>query len=178
MRQLFLIASLLFFTLNVQSQYSFAKSEEFEDIQSRPLIVEQLELDQKLIAKWKKKAKKPKNSREYNAKISKYKTFVTDYNTMMKRAVEEHWELNSEFIFKTTSEVNQLMKDDSEEYTVLWYDETDSGKKNDFGATFFPNQTVPTLKYSRSEKGRFKTDYCYFMHFSNRNTHVKERQTT
>ena len=153
---------------SVQAQYSYAKSEEFANIQARPLIVEQLELDTKLIEKWEKKAKKAKKAAEYNAKISKYKAFVTDYNTLMNKAVEEHWGLNSGVTYKTTSEVKQMMKDDSEEYTVLWYSETDSKRRDEYGATYFPNLTAPTLNYSRIEKGRFKTDYCYFMHFSHK----------
>ena len=169
-----LLFSFLILTVSVQAQYSYAKSEEFADIQARPLIVEQLEVDANLIEKWEKKAKKKKNAAEYTAKINKYKSFVSDYNNLMKKAIEEHWGLNSGVTYKTTSEVKQMIKDDSEEYTVLWYSETDSKRRDDYGATYFPSLTVPTLNYSRIEKGRSKTDYCYFMHFShNREEQVK-----
>ena len=167
--RLLLVAFFLSIGTNLNAQYSLAKAKDFADMQGRTLIVEQLELDERLIANWEKKkskARKEEDANGYQRAIEKYKKFVSDYNEFIKQAVTEHWDINPDVIYKTHSEVNQLMKDDSEEYTVLWYAATDSKRKDEFGATYFPSLTVPTLKYSRIEKGRIKTDYCYFLHFT------------
>jgi len=164
-----LFIAFFFLTLNIQAQYSYAKAEDYSDIKSRPLIVEMLEVDEKLIEKWKKKKSKEKKEdkiAEYQDKIDKYSVFVTDYNSLIKKAIENHWNINPDIIYKTTAEVKELIKNDSEEYTVLWYSETNSKRQDEFGFTYFPNFTVPTLNFSRIEKGRIKTDYCYFINYT------------
>ncbi len=174
--KLFFTAFFLF-SIHIQAQYSYARANDYPDIKNRPLIVEMIELDNKLIEKWEKKkskAKSEKKASEYQDKIDKYTVFVTDYNNLIKKAVESHWNINPELIYKTTSEVKELMKKKSEEFTVLWYSETNSKRMDEYGFTYFPNFTVPTLNYSRIEKGRFKTDYCYFIHYThNRNDKIK-----
>lgn len=179
MKSLTSLLFIFFIALNfsVQAQYSYAKPDEFSEIKSRTLIVELIELDDKIIENWEKKkskAKKKEKIDKFQKKIDDYNSFITDYNNLIKKAIEEHWKVNPNVIYKTTSEVIDLIKNDSEEYTVLWFSETDSKRKDGYGATYFPDLTVPTLNYSRIEKGRRKTDYCYFMHYTNdRNNKIK-----
>ncbi|MBV1924524.1 MAG: hypothetical protein KUG68_10910 [Flavobacteriaceae bacterium] len=175
--RILLVISFILLSISVQAQYSYAKHDDFAEIKKRTLIVELLELDTKVVEKWEKKkskAKKKDKIDKLQKKIDDYTVFITDYNTLVKKAVEEHWKENPTIIYKTTSEVTDLIKNDSEEFTVLWFSETDSKRKDGYGATYFPDLTVPTLNYSRIEKGRIKTDYCYFMHYSHdRNNRIK-----
>lgn len=177
MKPVLFIVSILFFTITSQAQISNAKAEDYADMKSRTLIVEMLEIDNKLIEKWEKKKSKEKKEdkvAEYQDKIDKYEAFVTDYNNLIKEAIQNHWKVNPEVIYKTTSEVKELIKGDTEEYTVLWYSETNSKRQDGYGFTYFPSLTVPTLNYSRIEKGRIKTDYCYFINYThNRNDQIK-----
>ena len=175
MRTCFFLIALLFTSLTIQAQISHAKADDYADIKSRPLIVELLEVDEKLLANWEKKKKKEKKEEKktaYQDRIDKYSIFVNDYNKLIKDAVENHWNINPEVIYKTTSEVKALMKSKSKEYTVLWYSETNSKQQDAFGFTYFPDFTVPTLNYSRIEKGRFKTDYCYFINYTHKRDDV------
>lgn len=177
MKSFFFLIALLYVNLSLQAQFSFAKAEDYADIKSRPLIVELLEVDEKLMANWEKKKnkeKKPEKKAAYQDRIDKYSVFVSDYNQLIKEAVENHWSNNPSVVYKTTSEVKELMKGKSKEYTVLWYSETNSKRQDEFGFTYFPDFTVPTLNYSRIEKGRVKTDYCYFFNYTyNRNDAIK-----
>lgn len=172
MRLSFLLIFILS-SFHLSAQYSYAKSEEFEEIQNRPLIVEKLNIDNGLIEKWEKKIKKGKNKDEYIKLIDSYKTFIEDYNVAIERAIENHWTYNnSEVLFKTVAEVNDLRDSGSKEYTVLFYDETDSQRLDGNGRKFSPSLTVPTLKYSRIENTRFKADYCYFINFSHKRSTI------
>ena len=167
--KLLLTALLSIFFIQLNAQISYAKAEDFPDMKGRTLVVELLELDEKQIAQWEKKrdkAKKAEKKDEFQHNIDSYTNFVTTYNESIKKAIGEYWDVNPGVEYKTTSEVDQLMKDKSEDYTVLWYSESDSNRRDDFGYKYFPYLTVPTINYSRSEKGRRKTDYCYFLHFT------------
>ena len=166
MKSYIFLFTLIFTSLSLQAQFSYAKADDYTEIKSRPLIVELLEVDEKLVANWEKKKNKEKKEDKkaaYQDRIDKYAVFVNDYNELIKEAVENNWKNNPSVVYKTTAEVKELMKSKSEEYTVLWYSETNSKRQDEFGFTYFPDFTVPTLNYSRIEKGRIKTDYCYFI---------------
>jgi len=170
MRLFFIIVSLFFFaTEQLSAQVVYAKADEFKSIKKRKLIVEQLEVDQALIASWQKKkgkTKKPELATRYGEMISEYKKFVADYNGHIKSAVESIWLLNEEVVYKTTSEVKALRKSKSERYSVLFFSESTTNKTDDFGHKYFPNLSIPTLNYSRIESGTVKVDYSFFMAYT------------
>ena len=149
----------------VSAQVTYSKPDEFSSIKKRTLIVELLEVNKKQIEKWKKKkskTKKPKVSREYGNMILEYENFVKDYNSYIKAAVEKYWDFNSNIEYKTYTEVKKLRKS-SKKYTVLWYSESGSQTADEYGHKYFPDLTIPTLNYSRIEKGTRKVDYSFFM---------------
>ena len=152
------------------AQQTYAKPEEIKLIKERPLIVELLELDTDQINSWNKKVekfkgKKPEKATEYSDKISYYTAFVKNYNIYIKNVMENDWSFNNDIIFKTTSEVMELRKN-SKEYSIFWYSETSSKKRDDYGFKYFPNLNIPTLNYSRIEKGTNKIDYSFFMPYA------------
>jgi len=154
----------------LKAQITCAKPEEFKLIKKKPLIVEQLQVDSKLIEKWEKKKGKAKNSEtrnRYDDMIVEYEKFVNDYNANIKEAVEKCWDLNENVVYKTTSAVKKLRKE-SKRYAVLWFSETSTNKTDDYGFKYFPDLTIPTLNYSRIENGTVKVDYSFFMPYTGR----------
>ncbi|MCH2234734.1 MAG: hypothetical protein MK078_10845 [Crocinitomicaceae bacterium] len=163
----FIIA--LFIVGNCLAQVTYAKPEEISEIKSRPLIVELLEKDQKLIDDWAKKKSKTKKSEEkskYTEMEAEYLAFIDSYNDHIKSAIEKLWNLNEKVEYKTASEVAALRKSKSTKYSVLWFSESSSTYSDEFGAKYFPDLTIPTMNYSRIEKGKVKVDYSYFMHYT------------
>lgn len=137
-----------------------------KNMNQRPLLVELLEVNEKLIAKL-SKSKKPKKS-EKNAVIKDfYVKFINDYNNFIKIAVKKHWKLNTDISFKTTSEIDELNKLDKK-YSVLFYSEHLNGNPLDGHLNYFNhfNEASPGLRYSRIEKrdvvGRHP-DYSFFI---------------
>ncbi|MBL4654290.1 MAG: hypothetical protein JKY33_00520 [Bacteroidia bacterium] len=153
---------------SAMAQVTYAKPEEIKLIKKRPLIVELLELDPKNIEKWEKKktkSKKPKVVERYSEMIIEYTQFVEDYNNYIKIAVEKHWDLNAKIEYKTFSEVKKLRKS-SKTHAVLWFSESSSSYSDEYGFKYFPNLTIPTLNYSRIEKGQVKVDYSFFIPYT------------
>lgn len=56
-----------------------------------------------------------------------------------------------------------MLKSNKENYTVLYFSESVSEMKDDYGLTFFPDLTIPTLNYSRIEKNHLRVDYSFFI---------------
>lgn len=157
-------------SVSVQAQVTYAKPEEFKTIKNRTLIVELLEVDQRQIDEWEKKKgklkeKKPTEAKKYAIMVDDYKSFVQDYNTFIKSAVEKNWDFNETVEFKTTSQVNRLRKNSSR-YTILWFSETTTSTTNAYGFNYTPNLSIPTLNYSRIEKGKIKVDYSFYMPYT------------
>ncbi|HYG49810.1 MAG TPA: hypothetical protein VD905_02855, partial [Flavobacteriales bacterium] len=151
------------------AQVTYAKPEEFKEIKKRTLIVQMLEEHPDDIADMQKKIDKEKKAdkkAELEAELKAARAFVTDYNKYMKEAVEKHWGLNAKVEYKTVSEVAALRKSKSTNYTVLFYSESSSQRRDANGFRYFPELSIPTLNYSRIESGTVKVDYSYFIQFA------------
>lgn len=128
----------------------YGKPADYKAMKKRSLIVEIPEPDPKTIEKLKKKAKKkPELLKNYNE-------FFPMYEALITKVVEEHWKLNEEVKFMTTSEVKEIRDSKSKKYVILYYTElADKGFGNDWRSGL----TVPALVYSRSEKSLAAHDY-------------------
>ena len=156
-------------SLSTIAQVTYAKPEDFKNIKKRPLVVENMELNEKSVESLEKKISKTSNTEKkekYKLELENYKKFVNDFNTYVKSTVKTYFNLNSEIIFKSTSEIKELLKAKSTKYTLLYYSESTSNRTDQYGFKYFPNLTIPTLNYTRAESGKIKVDYSFFMPYT------------
>lgn len=146
--------------LDLNAQKTKAKPGDFQEIRNRPLIIEQLELDEIKMKKLEKKIKNKFNSTNPKSvekgmalrqELVDYQEFVSNYNNYIIEALRNHFIAHDTIIYKTTSELKIIRKSKSKEYSVLMFSET--------GATSI-EVYCPTLIYTRNEK---KIDYSFFM---------------
>ncbi len=160
MKQVF-IALLLVTSLATKAQISpkiYGEKEDFENLKTRPLIIETLEEDPKIL----KKLSSPKKAEE----LKDYINFIKEFNENFKTYVQKYWKLNSKFENKTITEVNGLNKGKNNTYAVIRFvslNDIDSyGLKSGL--------SVPAIAYSRVESDRRKPDsknYLPYRYFSN-----------
>lgn len=106
MKKLLILPLLLAFTA-ANAQWGTAKQEDCQAVKQRTLIVIVEETNPNLVKKLDDKEK------------DFYTKEVDDYNTMMKQLIPKYWKFNSNVVFKTRTEVEQLVKSKSKDYAYI-----------------------------------------------------------
>lgn len=136
------------------SQKSHAEPADYVEIFKRPLLVEMLEENEKIIKHLQKNIKKHPEA------VNDYKFFIKNYNYNMRTAVSKFWILNKEIDYKTTSQIDSLAHTKYFHYACLYYSEA-AEQFVDYKTGL--NMVVPTLNYSRLEHHNKKVDYSIYL---------------
>lgn len=143
----------------------YGEKQDFENLKTRPLIIEILEEDPKTL----KKLSSPKKADE----LKDYISFIKEFNENFKLYVEKYWKLNSKFEYKTVTEVNALNKAKNSTYAVIRYislnDIESYGLKSGL--------SVPAIAYTRIESDRKRPDaknYLPYRYFNNNDKSLNE----
>lgn len=150
------VAVLLFSVSNVSGQINdkiYGKPEDYKAMLKRPLIVELQEESPKVIEKLSKNEKKADQLRDYKA-------FISEYNAMIREAVEKYWTINENIEYKNHTEVEALLKAKSTKYTILAYTELSDSDDNIASRS---GLEVPALIYHRTEKSLRMPDYKIYL---------------
>lgn len=108
-KKLFLLITLCSSTL-VHAQFEFPNQKEAIEFKKRPLIVELQEEDPATLKKY---AKKPES-------LQDYKDGIVAHNALIRSMVNpQNWLLNEKIEFKTTSQIQALIKSGDESYSLL-----------------------------------------------------------
>jgi len=129
----------------------YGEKGDFIALAKRPLLVELQEEDPDVIKSLSKKEKTAD-------KLKEYKTFIADYNKLIKLAVLKYWKYNDKIEFKTVTEVKKLKDSNNDKYAVLSYIQLHDHAKYG-GALISSNKTIYALSYSRIESKESKPDY-------------------
>jgi hypothetical protein len=148
---------LLTMSFSTQAQKIHAEPSDFKKIFERPLIVELIEEDPKILTHLQKIVKK------HPEVINDYKNFINLYNENIKMAVDKFWTVNKEIEYRTTSDIQTLIKKKNTTYSVLYYSES-SEHFVDYSTN--KNLVVPMLNYTRMEHHNSKVDYSIFLPIS------------
>lgn len=158
MKKLLILISTLIVAYNqTQAQKIHAEPSDFKQIFSRPMIVELLEEDAKIVAHLQKIIKKHPTAAE------DYKSFIRLYNENIKMAVDKFWTVNKEIEYRTTSDIHTLVKKKNTTYAILYYSES-AEQFVDYATN--KNVVVPSLNYTRMEHHNGKVDYSIFLPIS------------
>ncbi len=156
--RIILLAILGFFAAaQSYAQKIHAEPSDFKQIFARPLIVELLEEDPKIIAHFEKIVKKHPKAKE------DYTSFIALYNENIKMAVSKFWTANKEVEYRTTSDIQTLVKKKNNTYAVLYYSES-AEQFVDYATN--KNVVVPSLNFTRMEHHNGKVDYSIFLPIS------------
>ncbi len=165
---LILITLIIAGVFNTKAQVTYAKYSDYKLIKKRPLLVITEEIDQKNMQKLEKKlskTKRPKRIKKIKEAIEERKNFVETYNTNIKKLVEKYLNFHPKVEYMSRKEYNKNYKKlkKQKKYVVLWYSESKKNYENQRG--FFENTdaSIPTINYSRIEKGKYKVDYSFFV---------------
>lgn len=156
-KTIFLWVSMVGLSINLQAQTFTADPEAIDELTSRTLIVEQLELDDEIIQSFDRKIAKAKKQvliDRYSSEKEDYIRFAEQYNLLVSKAASKILNSHRSIVKKTTSEVEQLRKEGSTQYTVLSYHPY---------TTVGSNLHIKSLKYSRIEQAGRKLDYLLFL---------------
>lgn len=150
------------------SQVTHAKYTEFKQIKKRPLLVVVHEVNQKYIDKLNKKIAKSKRAKrieKWKKEIEDEKNAVNDYNTLIKEMVPKYLNYHPKVIYMTAKEFNKNYKKLKRErkYTVLWLSNSKRTFENNHGFLEETKLGIPTINYSRIEKGKIKVDYSFYI---------------
>jgi hypothetical protein len=138
-------------------QKSHAEPAEYAEIFKRPLLVEVLEENEKIVRHLEKNAKK------HPGAVEDYRNFIKLYNECLKTAVNKFWVLNKEIEYKTTSQIDSIAHTKFFHYAVLYYSEA---AEHFIDYTTGQNLVVPTLNYTRLEHHNKKVDYSIYLPIS------------
>lgn len=110
MRQILFLLVILCSSTFVHAQLEFPNQKDAVEFKKRPLIVELQEEDPATLKKY---AKKPES-------LQDYKDGIVAHNALVKSmATRENWKLSEKIEFKTTSQINALIKSGDESYSLL-----------------------------------------------------------
>jgi hypothetical protein len=136
----------------------YGQKEDFIAMAKRPLLVELLEEDPEIIKNLSYTALKKKAIRD--SLVQEYKTFIFNYNKMIKSSVEKYWKYNEKVEYKTASEVNKLKESKNNKYVVLSYIlQQQSMLTSMINNSFINHLEIPAISYNRIEQPDKKTDY-------------------
>ncbi len=150
---------ILTITVRLNAQAS-SKLEGIKEMLNRPLIVELLEPEEDIIASYDKKignANKQALIDKYTAQKEAYLGFADRYNEFVQKAASDLLTSHPSIETKKTSEVKELIKSGSKDYTVLYY-----SPHNTVGSDLY----IKTLNYTRIENVKKKRDYSFFMPYT------------
>ncbi|HTA26348.1 MAG TPA: hypothetical protein VK809_01065 [Bacteroidia bacterium] len=120
-------------------------------MQSRTLLVEIKEEDQKV------EASLAKNKKDPDA-VQHYKDFITNNNSMLKKAVDKYWKFNSTVQYKTSSDLMKLVGK-SDQYVIISFQGI-TGDNFEETTAF----DMPVIIYNRSERtGKQEPDDYMYM---------------
>lgn len=154
MHKFILLSFLLLPFIHSYAQKSHAEPADFKELFNRPLLVEMLEENEKIIKHLEKLKKKHPEA------VNDYRNFIKSYNDNMKTAVTKFWVLNKEIEYKPTSEIDSLSHTPYFHYACLYYSEA-AEQFVDYKTG--QNLVVPTLNYSRLEHHNKKVDYSIYL---------------
>lgn len=154
---LILISTIVLAYTQGQAQKVHAEPSEFKQIFARPMIVELLEEDPKILAHLQKVIKKHPQA------LQDYRSFIALYNENIRMAVDKFWTVNKEIEYRSTSDIQTLVKKKNTTYSVLYYSES---AEQFVDYTTNKNLVVPTLNFTRMEHHNGKVDYSIFLPIS------------
>lgn len=148
---LFVVFCMFSFLGNAQiSSRFYGNQKVFIDLKSRPLLVELLEENPKVL----KKFEKPKHADA----LKNYKNFIKFYNQEIVLYAKKYWTLNSSIEFKNESEIEKLKDAKNNSYAILRH-----LRLNDIDSDFRTSMFVNTFSYTRIESNNDKPDsHSYF----------------
>jgi len=164
---------------NAKSQVVNAKSEDFQGICNRQLIVQLIAEDAYFVEDLQKRISKTSNAKrkeELESELNAYREFVSAYNSQIKEAITKDWQFNKDkpIEFKTFSDVQEVRKINPKSYTLLQFVQTKLWVTNEYGIQTFTKKTIPTMVYSRMENSEpydedfnKKIDYSFYMPYIN-----------
>ncbi|MFM9987247.1 hypothetical protein [Flavobacterium sp.] len=132
------------------SSYFHGDAKDFADLKTRSLIVELLEEDEKIL----KKLEKPK----YADDLKAYKNMIKLYNEEIVLYAKKYWILNTDFEFKTQSEVETLKKSKNKSYAVLR-----NLRLKDIDTDFRTKLYINAFVYTRIESNKDAPDSQAYM---------------
>ncbi|WP_417938955.1 hypothetical protein [Flavobacterium sp. RS13.1] len=141
------------------SSYFHGNVKDFIDLKTRPLIVELLEEDEKIL----NKLSKPKKAEE----LQSYKKMVRLYNEEITLYAKKYWTINKNIEFKNKSEVEILRKANNKSYAVLR-----NLRLNDIDFDFKSNLYLNVIVYTKIESNPQKPDSQVYLPISSKKTDV------
>lgn len=124
----------------------YGEPKELKELTTKTLIVQVIEEDAAII----KKLDKPKKQEQLN----NYKLFIKQFNEEFKLYSQKYWKLNSKIEFKTTSQINALVKEKNKSFAILRF--INMKDNNSHGAdTKF---TVAGIAFTRIESSELQPD--------------------
>lgn len=139
MKKLLILPLLLAFTA-ANAQWGSAKQQDCQAIKNRTLIVVVEETNANLVKKL-----DPDEKDFYNKEVD-------EYNAMMKQLMPKYWKYNDKVIFKTRSEVEQLVKSKSKDYAYM--------EDNKFTSNYANHAALKaTMKIQEGKTPLFGSDY-------------------
>lgn len=123
MKRLLLLCMFLSVYVNGQTKFN-AKTADFSELKSRPLIVVVEDDVKELFSNLKKDYAKIKNEGKRKEKleaVEKYEESINHFNTVWPRIIKENWSFNKEIIVKTRSEFKKIKESNSTKYAVLLF---------------------------------------------------------
>lgn len=124
----------------------------FKMLQSRTVIVEMKEEDPKMVAYI---SKNPKSADG----LKRYKDFIANNNSMLKKAVDTYWKFNSSIQYKTTTELANIIGKSSD-YVIISFRSVGEGSLEQGN---YDTYSIPLLWFDRSERNGNEEpdDYVY-----------------
>ncbi|WKN40611.1 hypothetical protein [Tunicatimonas pelagia] len=109
--------------VGLQAQFVPADKELAHKVKECKLAVVFLEEDEKMVQYFTKK--EPEG-------LEKYQTVVSEFNTFLKEAIEEEWNISKKIEFVTSSQVEHLRSSKDPDYCILEVTKQKNYKMNDF----------------------------------------------
>ncbi len=141
------------------SSYFHGDSKDFVELKNRPLIVELLEEDEKVL----RKLDKPKRADELEA----YKKMIKLYNEDIVVYAKKYWILNTNIEVKKQSEIESLKKTKNKSYAVLR-----NLRLKDIDFDFRSKLYVNAFVYTRIESNNEKPDSKAYMPVFSKNPDI------
>jgi hypothetical protein len=159
MKKIILTLTISLFTIIGFSQISgkiSGSSSKIKKMQTKILAVEILEEDLSLLDKFKSSKKKAKAKK-------RYLSLVESYNNEIKASVTKLWKLNEKIEFKSSSEIDAIIKSNDSKYVLLTYYQQRSmaDKPHDYSKRINLRKIpMPVINYV-SPGTEQKTPECY-----------------
>lgn len=127
------------------SSYFHGDSKDFINLKTRPLIVELLEEDEKVVDKFNKQKK--------GEELESYKRMIKLYNEEIVLYAKKYWTLNKNIEFKSATEVESLKKAKNKSFAILR-----NLRLNDIDIDFRSSLHLNVIVYTRIESNKDKAD--------------------